>query len=615
MKKFFLKLIGISLLFSLVACSNPSSGNSGNTGSSENNENKEDTEIPPEPVKPAPKYIRFAITKAVDSLDDLNSSTDSYWEYNQNSLVKDIAFGCYKNSYTQIRAFKVENELDFDDFSLSGNTSPETKLVKWSYRGGKDFAVLFVAADETSEKVTVTAQKPGDELSRPVDFYICSKKLSAQDAADMALGGTVSFAEPVYIDRDGFSSINKTLSNNPYTILNFDFSNCWFTINEVPSGAFCSPKHEYNSAGESYFKTSEEWGFGNIRNVKLPKCLYKIQMGAFYGCYNLTVEEFPATLISVDFHAFAGCKNIDNATLLPEVSVSPNSFSGSNKITEVSVNERRSYVDAYSVCKNLKTIRVGKDVEEINLDSYTMYGDFVVDEQNQNYKSVNGVLYSKDGTILYKVTNTNCGYSFTVPSTVKEIKSYAITYCKGLREIHIPSSVEKIDCDAIGYHADLKSVYADFPSKPDGWNDRWVYGGWSETTGWRVDPDIYWIGTSGSGSGIGESGESGDSSEVQQGTLSGTYKVSGNERCTLEFTGSAVERFDNNLSKETYTYTLNGNTFVLTSDRAASKNYPGEFEIVFNDKGFVLNKKNDVALSWIGTWTNGKSMETVEFVR
>lgn len=596
MKENLFKFLFISLLFSLVACSNPASGNSGNKGN-DNNKDDDNKELPATPEEPAPEYIRFTISKAVDTEEDLKNldSMDSYWE-SQYDLIDNLAFGCYKNSYTKIRSFKVDTEVNFDDFSLEGNSSEETKLINPANGHG---VVLFISEDETSNKVTVTVEKTG--LSKAADFYICSKKLSAQDAADMVSKETVTFELPVYIDKEGFKNINQVVADNSSHSFNFDFSNCFFALNEVPRGAFCSPKQQPNSFGESNIEKVEEWGFGNVRNVKLPSVLYNIQMGAFYGCYNLTTQ-FPQTLKSIDFNAFAGCKKVDNSTLLPEVSVFGQSFAGAEEITEATLNNKYADINAYSFCENLQTIRIGKDVETIRTDVYPMYGNFVVDEENTKYKSVNGVLYSKDGTVLYKVTNTNCDPSFFIPSTVTEIASYAFASCKNLYEIYIPSSVTKISYSAIDNNQNLKSIYIDLAEEPSGWETGWVSGAYNREDFSFVEPELHWTGTENPGEG-------------ETGTLSGTYKVSGNERCTLKFSGNAVERFDSGLSKETYTYTLTGNVFVLTSDRPESKDYPGEFEIVFTDSGFILNKKNDVAFSWIGMWTYGQSTESVEFVR
>lgn len=601
MKENLFKFLFISLLFSLVACSNPASGNSGNKGN-DNNKDDDNKELPATPEEPAPEYIRFSITKAVDEPEDLETldSFDAYWE-NQDNLMDNLVFGCYKKSYTQIRSFLVDSELNFDDYSLDGNSSSETELLQWTNSHGYSYVVLFIAEDEKSDKVTVTVEKPGKDLSKSVDFYICSKKFSAQDAADMVSKETVFFESPVYIDKEGFKNMNQAVSDNSGHTFNFDFSNCFFALNEVPRGAFCSPKQQPNSFGESEIQKVEEWGFGNVGNVTLPAVLYKIQTGAFYGCYNLTTQ-FPQTLKSIDFHAFAGCKKVDNSTLLPEVSVFGQSFAGAEEITEATLNNKYADINAYSFCENLQTIRIGKDVETIRTDVYPMYGNFVVDEENTKYKSVNGVLYSKDGTVLYKVTNTNCGVSFFIPSSVTEIASYAFASCKNLYEIYIPSSVTKISYSAIDNNQNLKSIYIDLAEEPSGWETGWVSGAYNREDFSFVEPELHWTGTENPGEG-------------ETGTLSGTYKVSGNERCTLKFSGNAVERFDNGRSIETYTYTLTGENFVLTSDRPESKDYPGEFEIVFTENGFVLNKKNDAALSWIGLWTKGQSMETVEFVR
>lgn len=601
MKKILTSFLLVSLIALFVSCDYPSAE------IPTDNENKEQQKDPEETVS---ENIVFAISKAVDNEDyfeDINiSSIDEYWEH-EGQLIENLAFGSYKGSFTKIRSLINGCDLDFENFSVQGNISAETKLLDYIDRRGYNNTVLYIGSDETSEKVTVTAKSSVSDYSRSVDFYICSKKLTKVDVSDFENKDTVSFESPIYIDKDGFNFLKQLLVENSERNYDFDFSNCWFALNKIPNGAFCSPSHDSNSFGESDIISVEEWGLGNVGNVNLPAVLYNIKMGAFYGCYNLTTT-FPSTITQIDSYAFAGCKRIEVSTLPPEAFVSPESFAGSERITEVSLNHRLAYFSAYSFCKNLETIKIGKNVEEVGSTLYAMYGNFVVDESNKYFKSIGGILYSKDESVLYKVTNSNCGFSLRIPSSVKEISSYAITSCNNLHDIYIPESIKKIDYKAISDNPNLVSININLAKKPSDWDESWVLGAYNWDINNFVEPEIYWIGTNSDGNNDADN-------TGENGTLSGTYKVVNNNRCTLKFSGNAVERFDNGRSIETYTYTLSGNNFVLTSDRPESKNYPGEFEIIFTDSGFILNKKNDAALSWTGLWTQGNSTDTVEFVR
>lgn len=76
---------------------------------------------------------------------------------------------------------------------------------------------------------------------------------------------------------------------------------------------------------------------------------------------------------------------------------------------------------------------------------------------NPYLKSVNGVLYSKDGTLLIKCPTEKQG-SFTVPSTVRKIAACAFEDCTKLTRVTIPDSVTSIGSEAFRNCSLLRSV-------------------------------------------------------------------------------------------------------------------------------------------------------------
>lgn len=65
---------------------------------------------------------------------------------------------------------------------------------------------------------------------------------------------------------------------------------------------------------------------------------------------------------------------------------------------------------------------------------------FSVSSGNPYFKSVNGVLYSRDGSILIKCPTEKKG-AFTIPSAVRKIADRAFENCGGLTRVTIPNSV------------------------------------------------------------------------------------------------------------------------------------------------------------------------------
>ena len=72
-----------------------------------------------------------------------------------------------------------------------------------------------------------------------------------------------------------------------------------------------------------------------------------------------------------------------------------------------------------------------------------------VDENNKNYKDIDGVLFSKDGTILYKYPYGRSSNSkYIIPDTVKSIEDNAFFGCSSLIGITIPDGVIDIGTSA-----------------------------------------------------------------------------------------------------------------------------------------------------------------------
>ena len=132
----------------------------------------------------------------------------------------------------------------------------------------------------------------------------------------------------------------------------------------------------------------------------------------------------------------------------------------------------------------LKKVYIGAGVT--NIDSIfkynNYYGTVTVDEANQNYSSENNEIYNKDKTELIGIYHDIQG-SYTVRSSVTKIgdrvfhNKYKMTeiilpeglkeigssfqYCRGLTEIYVPNSVEKISTDAFLNSTNLMHIRID----------------------------------------------------------------------------------------------------------------------------------------------------------
>lgn len=84
--------------------------------------------------------------------------------------------------------------------------------------------------------------------------------------------------------------------------------------------------------------------------------------------------------------------------------------------------------------------------------------EITANEDNPNYVSVNGVLYSRDMTALIRCPNAIDTKRFVIPDTVIDILDDAFAECYNIEEIVIPSSIELISFSAFCNCSSLKKV-------------------------------------------------------------------------------------------------------------------------------------------------------------
>lgn len=193
---------------------------------------------------------------------------------------------------------------------------------------------------------------------------------------------------------------------------------------------------------------------------EIPDFVENIGKHAFAECVSITSITIPDTVKSIDAEAFWGCSALDSVKLGKSLtSIGHNAFIDCNSLTSITIPE------------NLTTLGGGiwpKSI--INID---------VDEKNTTYKSINGILYSKDGNTLLVYPQGRTDVSFTVPNFVLTIRSFygnphiksvvignsvvsiehgAFMNCSSLEKIYIPDSVTNIGDSAFWECSKLNDI-------------------------------------------------------------------------------------------------------------------------------------------------------------
>ena len=176
----------------------------------------------------------------------------------------------------------------------------------------------------------------------------------------------------------------------------------------------------------------------NITSVTLPSTIKEIWYAAFQYC-GISSITLPEGLEEMSNRAFWGCPNL--TTLNIPASLEVMDASSDTHVTPSGERYTREYY--YNPV--------------VSCDSFT---GFTVSSGSKNYKAVDGILFSKDGSVLYSWPSGRsiASGSYTVPQGTKVIADEAFAGFDWLTSITFPNTLEKI-CDWSFYGTGLKSLY------------------------------------------------------------------------------------------------------------------------------------------------------------
>ena len=151
-----------------------------------------------------------------------------------------------------------------------------------------------------------------------------------------------------------------------------------------------------------------------------------------------------------------------NSIVLPVsvTSIGNYSFTKCEGLTKIDLPAHITSIgkNAFEYCTQLKNINIPSEVTSIGSQAFVRFNGLIaVDANNPKYLSIDGNLFNKAQTELIQCSVSKTG-TYTIPSSVTLIGSYAFYYCQWLTGVIIPSSVISIGNSAFSNCTGLKAV-------------------------------------------------------------------------------------------------------------------------------------------------------------
>ena len=229
-------------------------------------------------------------------------------------------------------------------------------------------------------------------------------------------------------------------------------------------------------------------GMSCTGDISIPNGVSSIGEEAFFGP-NVTSITIPASVELIDVTAFAGSTNLESITVVSE-NLYYKSIDGVlfNKVADVLITfpsgrSETSYtipgavvsLGTFSFFSNSLTgsITIPASVTSIGISAFPFSAELTsinVEPGNSHYKSIDGVLFNEDATVLIAYPSGKLGGSYIIPNGVTTIESQAFRSNVKISSITFPASLVLIGIQAFDNTSYLSTArfLGDAPEIMDG---------------------------------------------------------------------------------------------------------------------------------------------------
>jgi hypothetical protein len=226
------------------------------------------------------------------------------------------------------------------------------------------------------------------------------------------------------------------------------------------------------------------WGCTSLTSITIPGSVTSIGSAAFRDCTNLTeinvhtdnlyymslegvlfnkassiLIQYPAgkqghyaipdSVTSIGDYAFRRCTSLTSIIIPGSVqTIGQWAFQGCTSLTSIALSSGLQTIGiaAFRECTSLTSITIPESVTSIGSGAFfdcTKLTEINVHPDNQNYMSLEGVLFNKTGSMLIECPAGKQGH-YAIPDSVTSIGDYAFRGSTSLTSITMPNSVQII---------------------------------------------------------------------------------------------------------------------------------------------------------------------------
>lgn len=191
----------------------------------------------------------------------------------------------------------------------------------------------------------------------------------------------------------------------------------------------------------------------NLESVTLPDSLTTMGERMFICCSALKSIDIPDTVTSIGGSAFGMCSSLETVVIPTGVTHIADGLLSYSGITSIDIPDTVTSMGdgVFDTCEKLKSVKIGCSLSEVGNFAFnlcTALETIDVSPNNPIYKSVDNVLFSKDGTEILLYPSLKEGAEYTVPDGVTKIDDCAFRVCPNLQKVIIPEGVVSIGADA-----------------------------------------------------------------------------------------------------------------------------------------------------------------------